>query len=186
MRFKTTGNKRDIAGVVIKNADTIAILAGAPVFLAGNATDDGLAVVSANNLSAAKQGLFFGIALTAVAVGAFGESCAFGYFDSARLRITTRAASTDVWASFAAGGIGDNLLPGTGTGVIAASVSADQALTNGGSIALSLAAIARLGQTYASATTQASSLTVISGGTAYGLATATAAFTTVKVFVRSL
>ena len=186
MRFKVTGNKKDIAAVVIKNADTIPIKAGAPVFLKGNGTDDGLAVVSSNNLAAAAQPMFFGLAFADVAVGAFSESQVFGYFEAARLRVTTRAASTDVWASFPAGALGDALLPVTGTGVVAASVSADQALSNSGSAAFRVVHRIRLGATYASATTQASSLTAISGGTAYGGATATAAFTTVKAFLRAM
>lgn len=186
MRFKQVGNKRDIAAVVIKNADTLTVLAGSPVFLNGNGTRDGLDVVSANNLSAAKQGMFFGIAFNQVLAGEFGEACVFGYFDTASLRIATRAATTDPWASYPAGAVGDLLLPATGTGVVAASVSADQAHSNAGSLALSLGGHVRLGQTYASATTQASSLTVISGGTARGGASATAAFTTVKAFLRAM
>ena len=188
MRFKVVGNKRDTGLVVVKNADTLIIPIGAPVFLAGNGTNDGLAVVSANNLAAASQGMFFGInAVSALAAsGGEGEAAIFGYYDTARLRIASRNSSSDVWASYAAGAIGDMLLPATGTGVVAASVSADQAFSNAGSNAFSLGAQVRLGATYASATTQSSSLTSISGGTAYGGATGTGAFTTVKVFVRSM
>src|SRR5262245_56993491 len=130
MRFKQVGNKRDQGLVVIKNADTLAILPGAPVFLAGNGTNDGLAIVSANNLAAASKGMFVGIYAgntNLAASGGEGESVIFGYFDTARIRITSRAASTDVWASYAAGAIGDMLLPATGTGPVAASVTADQA-----------------------------------------------------------
>lgn len=187
MRFKITGNKKDIVGTVVKNADTITIKAGGPVFLKASGTDDGLGVVSANNLAAANQGMFFGLALTDVAVGAFGEAQAFGFMASAVLRVATRAASTDVWASFPAGAVGDNLLPATGTGHAAGSTAADQALLNAGSIAFSLAAHIRLGGTYASATTQASSLSsTVSGGTVRGGASGTAAFTTIGVFIRSL
>jgi hypothetical protein len=186
MRFHQIGNKRDTVVNTVYNADTLTILQGAPLFLQANGTKDGLAVVSGNNLAAALQGMFFGLATQNISPSTLGEAVSFGFFDTARIRVTTRAASTDVWASFAAGGVGDCLLPVTGTGVVAASVSADMALSNAGSAAFSLNIPIRLGATYASATTQASSLTAISGATAYGGATATAAFTTAKVFVRQL
>jgi len=187
MRFKAVGNKRDVGLVVVKNADTIPIFVGAPVFLAGNGTDDGLAVVSANNLAAASQGMFWGIATSQMAAsGGFGESVVSGYYDSVRLRVTTRATSTDPWVSFPAGAVGDMLLPATGTGTVAGSVSADQAMSNAGSNAFSLGAQVRLGGTYASATTQATSATSLSGASFAGVSSnATAAFTTVKAFLRS-
>lgn len=187
MRFKVTGNKKDILAVVVKSDESaLTILQGAPIFLKGDGTDDGLAVISAVNLAAASQGMFFGLATEAIEPGANGEAQVDGYYDYAQLRIATRAASTDPWASYAAGAIGDALDSiATGTGVVAASVSADQALINRGSVALSAHALIRLGATYASATTQASSLTAISGGTARGGATATAAFTTVKALLRA-
>lgn len=188
MRFKVAGNKKDIVAVVVKNQHTgLTISSGAPLFLSANGTDDGLAVVSSVNLAAAAQGMFYGTALTDINPSSYGESIVFGMYDYVRLRVTTRADSTTVWASFAAGAVGDNLLPVTGTGPIAASVSADQAFSNAGSTALSLAAQVRLGGTYASATTQASSLSsAISGGVALGGASATAAFTTVKAFFRAM
>lgn len=159
MRFKVVGNKRDIMAVVIKNKDTVILKAGSPCVLQVNGTDDGLAVTTIINLATALQGNFFGIAYNDVAVGAFGEAQCFGFNDSTRLRLTTRAASTDVWASYAAGGIGDAMVMVTGTGTAAGSTDADQAFSNGGSSAGTVGGVkVRLGQTYASATTQASSL----------------------------
>jgi len=80
-----------------------------------------------------------------------------------------------VWASYPAGGIGDALLPVTGTGAAAGSTDADQGMSNAGSAAASIRALARLGQTYASQTTQASSLN----------ASQTASFMTVKAMVHA-
>lgn len=158
MRFKTIGTKRDIMAVTLKNADTLTIFSGAPVAVAANGTNDGLAGKTYVNLAAALQPLFMGVALADIVANAYGEAQMFGFNDSTRVRLTTRAASTDVWASYAAGGIGDVLIPVTGTGAVAASVSADQAFSNSGSAAYSIYARVRLGQTYASATTQASSI----------------------------
>src|SRR5437867_8575137 len=117
MRFKVAGNKKDIVAVVVKNAETaITISAGAPVFLAVNGTNDGLAVVSPVSITAAKQCTFFGFALTDIAPGQFGESIVFGFYDSARVAVATRSATSADWASFVAGSVGAVLVPGTGTG----------------------------------------------------------------------
>lgn len=176
MRFKTVGTKRDIMAVTLKNADTLTIFQGAPVSVAANGTNDGLAGKTYVNLAAAVQGLFFGVALTDIAANAFGEAQMFGFNDVTRVRLTTRAASTDVWASYAAGAVGDILIPVTGTGAVAASVSADQAFSNSGSNPFTVHARVRLGQTYASATTQASSL----GGSS------TASVSTYKAMIYSI
>lgn len=176
MRFKVAGSKRDVMAVVFRNSDTLTIKAGAPVFLACTGTEDGLRCVSSNNLAAALQGNYFGIAYAAVAANAFGEAQVFGFNDGTRVRVTTRAASTDVWASYPAGGIGDALIPVTGTGTAAGSTDADQAFSNAGSAAFSVYAKLRLGVTYASQTTQASSLN----------ASQTASFSSVKTQVHSM
>jgi len=176
MRFKVVGSKRDVMAAMVKNTDTIIIRAGAPVVLAVTGTEDGLRAVSVNNLAAALQGNFYGIAFNDIAVNAFSEVQVYGFNDGTRLRYTTRAASTDVWASYAAGGIGDNLSPVTGTGHAAGSTQADQVFSNGGSVAFSVYCKVRLGQTYASATTQASSV---------GAQTATASTGLVKTMVHA-
>jgi hypothetical protein len=177
MRFKVVGSKRDVMAAVFRNSDTIPIKAGSPVFLACSGTEDGLRCVSSNNLAAALQGNYFGIAYNAVAVNAFGEAQVFGFNDGVRLRVSTRAvASSDVWASYPAGGIGDQLVPITGTGTLAGSLDADQGFSNNLSQAFSVYCKVRLGQTYASQTTQASSL----------LSGQTASFLTVKVQVHSM
>jgi hypothetical protein len=163
--------------VVFRNSDTLSIKAGSPVFLAVTGTEDGLRCVSSNNLAAALQGNYFGIAYATIAANAFGEAQVFGFNDGTRLRVTTRAVATsDVWASYPAGGIGDQLVPVTGTGFGAGSTDADQGFSNAGSQAFSVYCKVRLGQTYASQTTQASSL----------LLSQTASFLTVKTQVHSM
>lgn len=176
MRFKVVGSKRDVMAIVIKNKDTNTIFAGAPVVYQVNGTDDGLAVTTVTNLAAALSGNFCGVAYADILANAYGEAQVFGFNDATRLRVTTRAATTDVWASYPAGGIGDAMVLVTGTGTAAASISADQAFSNAGSAAFTVFARARLGQTYASATTQASSLN----------ASQTASFSSVKAMIHAM
>jgi|SRR5215510_6250494 len=118
MRFKSAGNKRDQAIVVIKNASTtIPIKAGAPTFLNAENTD-GLSVISAENLAAASQLSFMGLAIADVPVSTdpkpFSEAIAFGQCDFARFLTRTRAASTDTWASVASIAAFVQLAPHTG------------------------------------------------------------------------
>ncbi|SRR6266705_1010695 len=184
MRFKYSGSKKDVGIVTIKNADTITIKGGAPVALAANATDDGLAVVSVNNFAAAKNGFFFGFATSDIAAGSFGEAQVFGYFDYARVRTATRSDSAAVWASYPAGVLGDWLGLCTGTGGAAGSIAADQAVSRlAAGAALSVSGLwpIVLGSAYASATTQASSL---AGGLITD-ASATASISAMKILVRS-
>jgi hypothetical protein len=105
MRFKSVGNKRDNVIVVVKNSSTtIAIKAGAPVFLNAENTD-GVSVISAENLAAASQVSFLGLAVADIPVSTdpkpFSEAVAYGQCDFARFLTRTRAASTDTWASVA-------------------------------------------------------------------------------------
>jgi len=184
MRFKVAGNKKDVLAVVVKSADTITIPSGAPVFLAANGTNDGLAVVSANNLATALLGNFFGFATADIAPSAYGESQVFGFFETARLRVTTRADSTSTWASYAAGSIGQPMASFvSGTGGAAGSTMADHAMSISAATAVfSVNQQIRLMATYASQTTQASSLV---GGLVTD-ASCTASVTSVKVFVRCM
>jgi len=176
MRFKVVGSKRDVMAVVIKNKDTLTMKAGSPAMLQVNATDDGLAVTSSCNLAAALLGNFFGVLYADVAANAYGEAQVFGFNDGTRLRVATRAVATsDVWASYPAGAIGDQLQVCTGTGYGAGSTDMDQAFSNAGSAAGSVYCKLRLGQTYASATTQASSLNL----------SQTASFLTVKAMIHA-
>lgn len=176
MRFKQVGNKYDVAAIVFKNNDAQNIKVNAPVVLDFSPTTElGAQAKSTNSLAAAEQGNFFGISLTEVLPGQYGEAQVFGFNPNARIVLTTRAASTDVWASQAAGSIGEYLTMGTGTG-LAASVG-DQALVRVGTAAQTVNQMVRLAETFASATTLASSL---------GPQTATIWTITKKVFLRAM
>lgn len=155
MRFKFAGNKLDIAAIVVKNNDTVAIKNGAPVALDFGATTElGCQIKSSNSLAAAEQGNFFGIALGQIAVGAYGEAQVFGYNAFARTILTTRTATNATWASIAAGSIGEYLTINTGTGT--AAEAGNQALVRVGTAAMTVAQFARLCETFASTDTQAS------------------------------
>lgn len=177
MRFKVVGSKRDVMAIVVKNKDANTVFAGAPLVYQVNGTDDGLAITSVTNLAAALSGNFCGVAYADILSNAYGEAQVFGFNDATRLRVTTRATSTDVWASYPAGGIGDALVLVTGTGTAALSISADQAFSNAGSAAFTVFARARLGATYASQTTQGSSV---------GNSGQTASFSSVKAMIHAM
>lgn len=179
MRFKVHGNKKDVVGIVVQNDDAIVIKAGAPVFLKIDGADDGMDVVSSNNLGAAAEQGFAGIATKDIAVGSYDEPQVFGFFDYARVAVGSRAASSDVWASYPAGALRDMLAVMTGTGHAAGSTQADQCFTRlGAGSAISVSGLwpVILGETYASSTTRASSL----GGSS------TVSVTLKKVFVRAM
>ncbi len=188
MRFKVAGNKKDIVAVVVKNAETtITISAGAPVFLAANGTNDGLAVTSAVSEAAASQTGFFGIATADIAPGALGEAQVFGFFDTARMLIATRSATSAVWASFVAGSIGAFCYPNTQTGSAAA--APDQSFQFTATSPVTSPQLVRLMQTFASITTQVSTGpgSGFSGFSFAGVSSDnTAGFTNVKVFVRAM
>ncbi len=103
MRMKVNGNKRDIVAVVIKNAEASATIPlGAPVCLAFNGTDDGLAVVLPATAADVGQSTgAFGASLGTYAVGVVGEAQVFGMCPNIKL-MRTRAASSDTFAAIAA------------------------------------------------------------------------------------
>lgn len=99
--MKTVGNKRDIAAIVVRNAEASAsIPAGTPVCFVMNGTNDGLDVVLPGTGAGVKATSFAaGIALTAMIAGAYGESQVYGFCQNVVLRRQTRAASTDAFSS---------------------------------------------------------------------------------------
>lgn len=101
MRLKTVGNKADVLGVVIRNADTVAIPLGTPVVLNSNGTNDGLDVVLPSTAGASKMhALAFGVTIgPALAVNATGEAMIFGFHTAVVLTRQTRSASTVSWNS---------------------------------------------------------------------------------------
>ena len=109
MRFKAIGNKADNVIGVVRNNDTVSIPRGTPLVLQIDQTNDGLDVLlpstAGNPLSAA---LRYGVALSTMAVGDYGETFLFGVCPYVLISRMTRAASTDSWTSSAsqASGIG--------------------------------------------------------------------------------
>ena len=159
MRFKFAGNKKDIAAIVFRNNEaTLAIKLGAPVVQDFADTDnlgvDGKTCVS---LAAAQQGGYWGTNITGdVESGNYGEAQVYGHNNITRVQLTSRAASTDVWASIAAGTIGEYLTMVTGTGNTAS--NGDQCLVRVATAAQTVNQFARLAETWASTDTQASSV----------------------------
>lgn len=105
MRLKQVGNKNDLVAIVVHNAEvSAAIPTGTPVCFIMNGTNDGLDVVLPATGAAVKATSFAaGIALQAMAAGAFGESQVYGFCQNIVLTRNTRSASTADWSSNAAG-----------------------------------------------------------------------------------
>lgn len=100
MRFKQVGNKADIVAVVVHNGEaSVAIPNGAPVCLELDGTNDGLDVVLPATIAANATGALFGVALGAIANGAYGEAQVFGFCNNLQLLASTRAATTDSWST---------------------------------------------------------------------------------------
>ena len=179
MRFKAVGNKRDLAAVVIKNNDAQILFSGAPCALDFAATSElGAQVKTVRGLATAELPNFFGINISPdIANLGYGEAQVFGYNPSVRIINTTRVATTDTWASIAAGSIGEILNIDTGTG--SAASQANQCLVRAGLNLTGTATVTggasssgigtftfnagnvmvgRLAETFASTDTQASSL----------------------------
>ena len=176
MNFKYVGNKREDARVVIKNNDAQQIFVGAPVVLDFAATSElGVQVKSTNSLAAAEQINFFGIALSNLNNGQYGEAQVYGYNTIARVMYATRTATNATWASVAALSIGEVLTMGTGTGSNA--TVGDQNFIRAGTTAAPGQGFVVAAQTFASTTTNASS---------NGPQSVTVWNTTLNVFVRSM
>lgn len=165
MRFPTLGDKANFISANVRNDESSAtIQPGQPVILAVDGTEDGLAVVLPTSATAARIGAFnFGVATMMIAPATIGEVQLNGMYGRAAIVLQTRAASTDTWASYAAGAIGNVLHP----------VSVANGLSNVAASTASAGAGYFLAETYASFTTQASSV-----GSGLSLSRAS------KVFVR--
>lgn len=168
------GDKANRARAKVRNAETsITILKGAPMFYNMNGTSDGIDAISSEAIPAAKQGFFAGIALQDIAPGKIRESLVSGVCEFARILTASRAATTDAWASYAAGATGDILSFLSGAGLQAFARSAAGSASN-------QFWVAQLVGTFASATTQASSV----GSATFSASTWST--TTAKVFLRGL
>ena len=108
MRFPTLGDKPNFVSANVRNDEASATIpAGSPVVLSNDGTEDGLSVVLPTSSTAAKIGAFsFGVAVNAIEAGKIGEVYLNGVFASATIVHATRAASTDSFASYAAGSSG--------------------------------------------------------------------------------
>ena len=116
MRFAPVGNKADMVYVNVKNASTYTLPAGAPCFYVMNGTDDGLAVVGANDAAAALQGMFAGFTARVLAPNAVGEAQVYGLVSNVRVLTGTRASTTDSFTTSAAIALGDILQVATNAG----------------------------------------------------------------------
>lgn len=100
MRFKSVGNKQDIAAIVIRNAEASAsIPVGSPVVFKLAATNPGLDVVlPSSEVTMATAGCY-GVALATLAAGNYGEAAVFGYCQNIAIMTQTRAASSDSFST---------------------------------------------------------------------------------------
>ena len=178
MRFKNVGNKGDTVAIVIQNNDaTLALMAGAPcTFIADAAAAvKGASVKTVDSRAAAEGGLFAGFNLSgSLAVGAYGESIVYGFYDYARVLLSTRSDNSAAWLSYSAIALGDIM-----SIVSTPGVQAVQRSGAGSATVLGWNIIAA--QTLVSQTTQTSS--VLPTG---GVGNSTAMVTQLRVFVRAL
>jgi hypothetical protein len=101
----------DRMAVHVRNADTVQINVGAPVVLAMNGTQDGIAVVLPSTAGAANlvTGLRYGVCTANLPVNGYGEAIVFGLAQSLLLERQTRANSSANWASEPARSVGEFL-----------------------------------------------------------------------------
>lgn len=104
MRLKQVGNKADLAAVVVRNSEASAsIPVGSPVKLALTGTNDGLDVLLLGTTDASlAHGAMYGVALSTMASGDYGEAQVFGFCNNIVLLAQTRAATSDSWSSSSA------------------------------------------------------------------------------------
>lgn len=173
MRIKTVGDGKEVALVGFTNEESsVAIKRGGPVFYKPLATAVGKGAVSAESLANASQNMFAGFnAGPDVAANGRGEAQAYGFFEYARVLVTTRAASTDAWASYPAVALNDQLKFVTAAGV--------QAVDRSGAGAANVLVAVAAAFSYASSTTIASTA-------GYGVGDILNSIVELRVFVRGL
>jgi hypothetical protein len=173
MRFRTVGNKYDVAFVVVRNSLTAKTMPqGAPVFYVMNGTNDGLDVTDANTAAGAGEEMIAGIVGTngGIPPNQYGEAQVFGLCQSTRVVTFTRTTSTDSYNSFTAIATFDIYQVNTLTGVDAVSRSGAGSKTAAVHNILAV-------QAYTSTASQSSSFDTTSR---------TAVTTTLKTFLRIL
>lgn len=146
-------HRETIVGV-FKNAEASTTLAlGVPVVLAFNGTDDGLAVVLPATAGAAKTTVFAcGVVVSpnGIVAGQLGDVQVYGLCLQAKIMVGTRSATDAVWASYASG---------AAAGILEMETVNNMFTQLGSSASQQYIPYAALAESYASSTTQASSLT---------------------------
>ena len=105
MRYQHSGNKPNFFTLRVKNDSGSSMPAGTLAVYTFDATDDGLAVIRAQDLAVKTNVGPAGILVEAVADGAVGEAVAYGIAETI-VNINTRAATSDSWTSQAALAVG--------------------------------------------------------------------------------
>ena len=121
MRAKYVGNRADKISVVIKNMEassSTTLPLGAPVIWKLTSTastdtyDDGRGVILPSTAGAINYQLLAGINMNQnLAQNLYGEAQTYGYCASTLIKLTSRATSTDSWASVATVASGLLLVP---------------------------------------------------------------------------
>ena len=112
MNFKTLNDQKpEVVTYLAGNASTTAIVAGNPVCLSLNGTDDGHDVEELCNSAATQSHSFFvGIAVAGIPAKGRAEVTVSGFARGVNILSGTRAASTGTWATQAAIALGDVLI----------------------------------------------------------------------------
>lgn len=158
MKQQTLGRKPQNTWSHIFNNDTLTIKKGAPCVLdslAANSAKFGFGVKSIESLAAAEEGFFMGFATADIPTKTEGDTVVSGYVANTRVLVNSRSASSAVWPSTTGILIGDLLDFITVVGVQAVSrVGAGSALSAANETPV------QAFESYASTTTQASSITL--------------------------
>jgi hypothetical protein len=156
---------------IVRNDESATIPVGTPVAYVFDATDDGLAVVLPSTAGAAKaHTLFAGIVVDNALptdLPKLGRVLRHGLCRVTKVMMQTRAASTDSFASYSAGAVGDVLVVNT---------VANCLLRTAAGAASAYQPIAILGETYASGASSASATSD----------TRTLISSSLKTFIRSM
>lgn len=144
-------DKADTTKRIVRLDESSEIAVGTPVCYVFDGTDDGLAVVLPSSAAAAKAHTLFAGIIVDNALGTdlpkLGRVLVSGLCRTTKVMLQTRAASTDSFASYSAGAVGDALVVNT---------VANALLRTAAGAASAYAPIAVLGETYASGASSAS------------------------------
>ena len=109
MKYQTLGDKAPFIDDFVRNSETSSLVAGTPVTMEVDATEDGLSVELPSSGSAALSRLFpAGIVVDAIAAGRIGNVRKYGFIDATYI-VRTRAATSDSFSTVAALTVGQVL-----------------------------------------------------------------------------